>query len=256
MSDKKVNHQFVSAFDLFNKSYEIVMRNIKSFAILLFLPFIASVISTFNYGFNATTADKWMHFNFFGSTAPAYSVVGLFGTAVFLFFVAVVVVSLIIQAMLYGLQLEGANHKTPTLNHLFKYGKKYWLRLLGLFLMIALYIIGLSLLGIFIAVIFHNKLGILIGGIWFLSAALFVIQRYFLSPYVLIDQDLPILDTMEHTAQLAKKHSGPIWSVIGVSVLLGLTGIIPVLGPLISFALGALYSVAPALRYEELKKYT
>ncbi len=255
MNSKKTNHQYVSAFDLFGKSYEVVMRNLKSFAVLLALPFVASLISSLHYGFSATTFDKWKHFNFFGSTAPAAPVIGLFGAGIFLLFLVITVVSLIIQTMLYGLELEGASGKTPSLKHLFDVGKKYWLRLLGLFLMIGLYVIGLSLIGMIIAVIFHRGIGIFIGLIWVLAAAFFVIQRYFLSPYVLIDQDLPVLDAMEHSANLAKNHAGAIWSVIGVSILLGLTGIIPILGPLISFALGALYSVAPALRYEELKKF-
>jgi uncharacterized membrane protein len=44
--------------------------------------------------------------------------------------------------------------------------------------------------------------------------------------------------------------------VIGVIFLIGLINIIPFIGWIISFIVGMFYSVAPALRYEELKHLT
>lgn len=249
----KQNTNVTSAFSLFGKSYDIVMRNRTNFAILMILPFLASLSSTANRRTRSGETQLWEDFNFFNTTAPAYNVIGVVSIGLIAFLLIVFVV-LLVQAMLYALQLEGAQGKTPTLKHLFDKGKKYLLRLLGLSLMIMLYIIGFTLVGAIPIVLLKNALGFAVGIIWFIGAAIFIIQRYFLSPYVMIDKDLPVLETMETSAKMAKNHAGAIWSVIGVTILLGFSGIIPILGPIVSFVLGALYSVAPALRYEELKK--
>ena len=45
-----------------------------------------------------------------------------------------------------------------------------------------------------------------------------------------------------------------IFVVILVELLFAMTAIFPVFGPIIAFVLGAIYTVAPALRYTELKK--
>ena len=94
-----------------------------------------------------------------------------------------------------------------------------------------------------------------IGGLILLIVpGLIVIRRYFLAPYVMVDQDTGILESMRRSAAMSKPHSGYIWSIIGVSVLLSLPGIIPFVGWAVSFVLAVLYSTAPALRYQELKK--
>ncbi len=252
MSAKHGNEQISSAFDLFGKSYDVVMRNIKNFAILLFLPFIGSVVSTVHYRVNSD-GSRWAHSNFFGGTMPAYSIVTIVGLGLILT-VILTVAALIIQAMLTGLEIEGANDKTPSLQHLWKLGKKYWLRLFGLILVIGMYMIGTALLGLLIVAVVRNSLGIILGGALIIAAVLFVLSHYFLAPYAMIDKDLPIFGALEYSAKISKGHPGAIFSVLGVTVLLSLSGIVPILGPLISFLLGSAYSVAPALRYEELKK--
>jgi hypothetical protein len=59
---------------------------------------------------------------------------------------------------------------------------------------------------------------------------------------------------MDQSAALSKANTGAIWGVIGVMFLIGLANIVPIIGGLIAFIFGALYSVAPALRYQQLKK--
>ncbi len=252
MNAKRGYHHITSAFDLFGKSYDIVMRNIKTFAVLLFLPFIGSVVSTIRYQANAPT-NRWVHTDFFSGTMPAYSIVSIVSLGLILT-VLVTVAALILQAMLTGLEVESSTGRTPTFEHLWTLGKKYWLRLFGLFLVIGMYIIGTSLLGLIIVLLVRNAFGMIVGGALVLAAALFVLSHYFLAPYAMIDKDLPVFSAMEYSAKISKGHPGAIFSVLGVAILLSLTGIVPILGPLISFFLGSAYSVAPALRYEELKK--
>jgi hypothetical protein len=81
-----------------------------------------------------------------------------------------------------------------------------------------------------------------------------MLRRYFLSPYILLDEKCSIKDAMEKSAHMTKPYSGSIWGIIGVMFLIGLVNIIPFVGWMVAFVLGALYSVAPALRYQELKR--
>lgn len=257
MAKAKSSKKITSAIDLFGKSYEIVMRNIKTFAILLALPFLASLSSTFSSGNHDTSGTKIENINFMSGTLPAYSVIGLAGLGLFLF-VVIAIAALIIQAMLTALELEGAEGKTPSLKQLWVYGKKYWLRLFGLVLVILLYFIIAAVAGLIVFPLFlligQIHIGVVLYIAWMVIATLFIIQNYFLSPFVLVDQDKPIFEALTTSTKLVKGRVKHVWSVIGVSILLGVTGVLPVIGPLLSFALGALYAVAPALRYYELKK--
>lgn len=72
----------------------------------------------------------------------------------------------------------------------------------------------------------------------------------------MLEKKVSITEAMEQSAKMSKPHSGSIWGVIGVMFLIALTGIIPFIGWLISFILGMFYAVAPALRYQELKKFS
>ncbi len=253
MSKSQANTNLTSAIDLFAKSYDIVLRNLKSFAILLAIPFIGSVVSTFKYRINTQSSGRWTHINFFNGTMPAYAIVSIVGLGLILFLVAAVA-ALLIQAMLTGLELKGAQGKVPSLSQIWEIGRKYWLRLFGLILVIAMYLIGTSIFGLIILVLLRNSLGAAIGVVLIIAAVLFVLSHYLLAPYAMIDGDLPVFGALEQSAKISKGHAGSIFSILGVTVLLSLTGIVPILGPIISFALGSIYSVAPALRYEELKK--
>lgn len=231
MEAEKTNKP-ISSFDLFGKSMDIVMRNLSNFVVLNLLPaavLLGSMIAS-HHG-SSRSGD----FASLGgaSGVPTYAVAGLAGFGVVIVLV-VVIASTIIRAMLYGLQLEGARGKTPDMSALWQVGKKYWLRLFALSIVIGLAIVG--------------------GLILLIVPGLIMIRRYFLAPYVMVDKNTGILDSMRQSAALSKPYSGSVWGVIGVSVLLSVPGVIPIIGSFISLALGVLYSVAPALRYEELKK--
>jgi hypothetical protein len=251
----KSSPKITSAIDLFGKSYDIVMKNIKNFAILLALPFLTSVASMFSGG--SAEQAKWENVNVLGGALPAYSIIGLvsFGLILFVLFA---VAALIIQAMLMGLELEGAKGKTPSLKDLWVIGKKYWLRLFGLVLIIGLYFLIAAAAGsiILVPLLLLNlvPIGITLFVIWMLVSGAFIIQNYFMSPYVMLDQNESIFDSLSKSSKLVKGKARHIWSILGVMLALSLTGAVPFLGPLISFILGALYSVAPAIRYFELKK--
>src|SRR6185436_11176005 len=104
--------------------------------------------------------------------------------------------------------------KKPNFSGLWDGTKKFGPRLIGLGI-----IVGLMLLG---------------GFLLFIIPGLIVLRRYYLSPYYLVDKDLTIGEAMKQSAADSKKYSQYIWSVIGVSVLLSFTGIIPLIGVLLS----------------------
>jgi hypothetical protein len=70
----------------------------------------------------------------------------------------------------------------------------------------------------------------------------------------MIDKNLSIGDALNKSAELSKRNTGAVWGLFGVMLLIGLIGIVPFIGGLVSFVLGSLYSVAPALRYQQLKQ--
>jgi uncharacterized membrane protein len=83
---------------------------------------------------------------------------------------------------------------------------------------------------------------------------LIMLRRYFLAPYVMLDKKCSIKEAMDTSAEISKPYSGYVWGVIGVIFLIGLINIIPFIGWIISFIVGMFYSVAPAMRYRELRK--
>jgi hypothetical protein len=250
---KKTNKKPVSAFALFGKSYQIVKKNFRNFSILLALPAISSIASAVRSHPQKGSGQPINPSNFFNGGLPAYGIVGIIGAGIIVF-VLLALAALLLQAMLTSLEVQGAKGKTPTLNELWRLGKKYWLRLFGLMLVIGMYIVGASLIGALVLLILRNMLGIILGFGLIAAAVVFVLTHYYLSPYAMVDQDLPIFASMETSANLSKKKVGSVLSVLGVAILIALTAFVPYVGPVVSFVLGAIYSFAPALRYFELKK--
>ena len=146
------------------------------------------------------------------------------------------VISLFIQVMTFLAELQVTEGKKPAIGELFNIAKKYWLRLFGLNIVIGLMFIG--------------------GLLLLIVPAVFVLRRYFLAPYYMLDKDLSIGEALKQSAADSKAASGPIWGIIGVSFLIALTGIVPIIGWAISFVLSMLYSAAPALRYREIRRNT
>jgi hypothetical protein len=68
----------------------------------------------------------------------------------------------------------------------------------------------------------------------------------------LLDTSCSIKEAMEQSAELTKPYSKYIWGIIGVMFLIGLLNVIPGIGWMLAFLLGMYYSLAPALRYQEL----
>jgi len=224
MADAKA-HGLTSSFELFGKSKELVMKNLPAFGALLAIPFLLALFGEFSADSNTTTSS--------GPFAGA-SISGAMLGAGLLLSIVFILATMFATIMLTGLSLDSTEGKKPTLSQLWPYVSKYGVRY-----------IGVSLATGFM---------ILIGLLALIVPGIIMIRRYILAPYVMMDQDLSIGESMKESARISKPHSGYVWGVIGVSVLIALIAIIPVVGWIVSFVLSSFYTVAPALRYKELKQ--
>lgn len=220
----------VSSFDLFSKSWEAVQRNLVVFAILSAPTLIGTVLSLFMSNTNEQSFTKAT--DFFGNQS-GLALAGLAGGAVVLTIV-LMVVGVILQALMYIAQLRSAEGKTITLSGIWEEAKGQILKLFGLSI-----VTGIITAFSFILLIIPGFI---------------MMRRYFLAPYLMVDKKLTIGEAMEQSAAMSKPFSWSIYGIIGVTFLIGLIGIVPVVGGIVSTLVAIAYSVAPALRYLELKK--
>jgi hypothetical protein len=215
----------VSAFTLFTRSKEAVLKNWEVYGLVYLLPFLVSLYTfVHNSTHNATRATYPWGRDFSGSTTGFVALFGLIVLGLYVF----------VALLQYVLNSKTAEGETPTFGQLMPVVQKYGMRLIGLSLLIGIYV--------------------LLGFIAFIVPGLIFIRRYYLAPYVMLDKDLSIREAMKESDRLTKPYSGAVWGLIGVSILLSLTSILPLFGWILSFVLTVSYSVAPALRYQELKK--
>ena len=229
----------VSSFDLFSKSWEVVKNNLGVFAVLS-IPAILSIAGSFSTSStsSSTSGEMPASITSAGNFVSGLSGLGLIGLAggAFLLVALFFVVGIIIQALMVVAQLRGAQGQKLSLGGVWDEGRPYVLRLFGLSL----------LTGLFVAA----------GFILLIIPGIIILRRYFLAPYILVDQKLGIIDSMKASAELSKPYSWSVYGVLGVTLLIAFTGIVPIIGTLVSVLGGIVYSVAPALRYVELKKFS
>ena len=222
-------HSYKSVTQLFSESSAIVRRNLPIFLFINILSVLSAAWEAGTALRDKTHGDNWsqiaQHSLFGGSNYPANS----HGLLLLLLFVA----SIILWVMSVILVVRAANGKRLELADLWEEFKVKWLRVIGVSVVTAVFIIVSFLL-------------VIIPGI-------FVLPRLILAPYLLVDQNTGIREAINKSWDMSKGHFGAIWSVVLFGVVLSITGVIPVIGPVISLALSMLYSVAAPLRYRELK---
>jgi hypothetical protein len=220
------------AFELFTPSKDIVLKNIWIFGPLYAVPFIFWIHTWIWAPTPGKTTHHWWRgaANYSsgspGGSLPTYSLAILVGFSLLWFFL-ITVFGTIVQIMSQAAQLDAAEGKALTFERLWATTKELGWRMAGLYIVTVLLIV--------------------------LSLFTFT-ARYFLAPYVMLDKKVGIREALDQSAALSKNRRGSVWGIIGVTVLISLTNIIPIIGGLAAFAVGSLYSVAPALRYQQLKK--
>ncbi len=228
------------AFELWRPSKELVLNNIWIFGPLYAVLLIFDLHSWL-WSPPPPSGHHWVdHFDSF-SSGWAFAPSGAYGIAAFIGFsilwlLFVLAVGTVAQIMSQAAQLDAVEHKPLDFQILWNLAKDRWWDMLRTYVVLVITImVGLCLL--------------VIPGLIFL-------RRYFLTPYVMLEskKGTSVFAAMDKSSKLAALNTGSIWGIIGVMFLIALTGVIPFIGGLVSFALGSLYSVAPALRYQQLKK--
>lgn len=251
--------RLTGAFDLFTKSKDLVMKNGKMFAILYALPFLSLLGDLTKHGRLDRGETRFISNGFGGLPTPALA--GLLGFG-FILSVIAIIIAFLIRAMTYTLELESAERQTPSLKHLYNRSRKYIWRLIGLMFTIGLMVIGVALLfllpALLLGIVTSSLVAIrvllaIVGAVIGIYCVAQIVRRYFLAPYVLIDKNMGIADSLAHSSKLSNVQPMAIWSILGVMFLIGLLNVIPIVGPLAAFFLGIAYSVAPAIRYTELR---
>jgi hypothetical protein len=204
--------EMLGAFNLFRPSMDAISLNIGTILLLL-----AAVVGAFIFSFVLALAAS--------HSTPFLILSILCGFALLAFLVVVL-------SAFVPLGLKGIRGVNLNFNESLTLGRRYALRLLGLWLV--------------------TGLVILVGLLLLIVPGIFMIKRYILSPYYLVDKNLGIFEAMNQSAKDAKQFSGPVWGMLGVMLLLSLAGIIPIIGWAASIA-QLLYTFAPAKRYVEIQ---
>ncbi len=222
-----------SAFDLFTPSKEIVLKNIWIFGPLYAVPFVFWLHSWIWSPLPNQPAHWWqsgrdLSSGWTGSPLPTYGTFLVVGFSL-LWFIIIAFLGTAVQIMTQEAQLRAVQGERLDFQDLWKVVKQIGWRMFGLYIVTTLLVI---------------------------VSLLTFTARYFLAPYVMLEKRVGIREALDQSAELTRDHRGSVWGILGVMILIGLFNIIPILGGLVSFALGGLYSVAPALRYQQLKRLT
>lgn len=139
-------------------------------------------------------------------------------------------------ALIYA-QLQILRGKSITFSEAARQGFSFFWRLVGLYILMGLIVLG--------------------GFILLIVPGLIFIRRYCLAPYYLIDQNLSIRESLRRSAESTKPVSGFIWGVILVELVVGLAGGIISTMTFVGLILGTIltffYSFALPMRYMELE---
>jgi hypothetical protein len=219
-----VNTKLPGAFSLFRPSVEALKINIGTIVGLVFSPLLATI--PFIILLAAFTAAA----NHSSSRAGASGVLFLL---IILLYLAFIAFAMVIGAAIVFATLRSADSEKTSYGESLHAGLHYFWRFMGL---------GISV-----------SLLVVLGFILFIMPGFFMLKRYFLAPYYLIDRNMGIAEAMKQSAEDTKKYGG-VWGILGVNVLLGALTIIPFVGWIFSFASSVLYACAPAIRYKELQK--
>lgn len=226
------------AFDLFTPSKELVLKHIWIFGPLYAVPLVFYIHSWVWAPLPNQHVSWWHHADGFssgwpGTSFPSYLTFLSIGFSL-LWLAIIVIAGTIANIMSNAAQLKAAQGHVFDYKHLWEVVRQLGWRLFGLYIAMGLIII--------------------IGFVLLIVPGLIFIRRYLFAPYVMIDKNLGVKAALAESAALSKLNTGSVWGVIGVMFLIGLLNILPYIGGLAAFGFGLLYSVAPAMRYQQLKK--
>lgn len=223
------------AFELFGQSYQIIRRNFEIFMVLFAIGGLLALWETLGRYVEDEEPRGWRDYivnRGFGGNFDTE----VFAAGGFLFIIGVL--AGLFYLLLYVATLRAAQGHKISFGGVWRefVANWLWLKLIATFVLLGL--------------------AIIVGFILLIIPGVILLWRLFFVPYVLIDQKTSIEEAFRRSWRMTKGFAWAVYSVILVALLLSLANILPILGPLIAFVLTSIYMVAPALRYQELKKLT
>jgi len=230
---KTSKYNLLGAFELFPKSYELVKRYLAIFGLLYLFPAIFGLANGFvgleserHWKTDAPVAANAVNI----SGIPFYVWAGL-GVGL----LALMVVAVILRIMLHTAQLRASEGHKPKFGQLWQTVKSRGWDMFKLYLLVSI----MTIIGFLLLII----------------PGIIMLRRYFVAPYVMLDnENQGVWEAMQRSAAMTKPYSGKIYAIFGVMILFALVGIVPLIGWIGATALAFFYNLAPALRYQELKK--
>ena len=221
------------AFELFGQSYRTIRRNFEVFMVLFAINGLWALWDTLGRYVDDEPERDWKGFLFnwmFDSSWDS----PLFSSGGFIFIVSVLAVIAYLLITI-GVLRAAQGHRISLVGLWKELIERWlWLKLIAALLLVVLYVLA--------------------GFILFIIPGVILIWRLFFVQLILIDQKVGIKEAIKRSWNMTRGYGWPIYSVILVSVLLSLTTLTWIVGPILAFVLTSIYTVAPAIRYTEIKK--
>jgi hypothetical protein len=215
--------RFLNPFALFKPSIKAIGYNFGTI-VLLILSAIASIIPI---GLIVAAVDVWAK----AEKTSGLSAGGIVILSLFILLVAVALV--ILYTALIAVGLHGVRNQKIKFRQALRIGySRAW---------------AFFSLSVFTGVI------ILVGFILLIVPGFYMLRRYILAPYYLIDKNLSVTEAMNQSAADSKQFGKAVWGLVGVEILLFIIGLVPGIGKIISSPLNLLYGFGPAKRYDEIQ---
>ena len=237
--------QITSAVDLFSKSYRLVLKNLPMFLLLSSVSIVSAVL-TAGQSITDDKTDKVGWGNIASSAlGPDLNTRGLgsLGILVAVF----TVVGIVFMVMILILSLRAAQGKIPNFDDLWRELRDKGLKLLLLVICLGLFVLASAIPAALLFIIFAPL--VVLGA----ALVVFVVWRLSMAPYLMIDKQTDISESIIQSWEMTKGYAWPIISIYLVSMVLAVTNLIPIAGAIIALALSIIYTCAMPLRYEEIK---
>lgn len=216
------SQQFPGIFSLHKESWEALKRCFVTIVTLGIIPIVIFFVLGVMGGILGTVTGGQ------SETEPGLIVLLMVGGLI-----GVIAAIYVSPAITYA-QIQAVRGKKVSVKEAFEYGKP----LVGQFFIMSI------LVGIVI----------LVGFILLIVPGLFMLRRYILTSYHLVDKKLSATEAMKVAHETAKKYNGVHWGIIGLQLVIQLVSYIPLVGWLVSLVMSVVYYLAPTVRYEQVTK--
>lgn len=223
------------AFDLFSKSYQLIKKNFEVFMVLFSVGAVVALWETLGRYVEdeqPKDAKSYIVNRLFSSNVDT----GVFAAGGVMFVVSIAYVLTYLLLTIAVLRVA-QGHKL-TLGSLWREltGNWLWLKILGSFVAVAVALVA--------------------GLILLIVPGVILLWRLFFVPFIIIDQKVSIEEAFRKSWRMTRNYPWAIYSIVLVTLLFAMGNVIHIFGPLVAYFLGAVYMVAPAIRYVELKNLT